>query len=297
MPALTFKGNLVNLSYVDDALTFYPNFSYYEEDSGQSLRNCLKVFKQCNKLNFVISRLNGYHSTQNNERFISCLEQIQAGKICSYDKYVIRTDDDHLLYHRDSYNLNDSHWHIKFRRILNKDQLATILNIFENSMLITHEEKLDFLAAFDQRYIECRNRLDRELDGICQEDVGTVIINFVNRCSDNDILSDLHKYLLEEKFDFIRAVNGSEIPRFQGCNRQGQVVPTHIAWAKIEKAIAVQMVHNIQKQCTDFSPRLAKVSAKRLGNQCSFFAIPRKAKHGPNAKSKLYIALKTGPMI
>jgi len=298
MPALTFKGKYVNISYADDTLTFYPTFAYYENDTEHKFRNCLNVVKACGNLNFVIKRLDDKKSTQENEQFISALESINSKKSagsCLYDKFVMRCDDDHMLYHRENnadqsvFKLDASHWHIKFNLILNQEQMNDVLNIFISNGLLAVEEKNTFITAVNYRYSQNHEQLTALLSNEKETDTNK-ILTFITTCQDNDVLVNLHHYLTTEKFDYLREISDEKIA-YQGTNRNGQIVKTSKTWAQIEKAFTLQISHNIQTQCTQFTSELGKTYATRLDNQYTFFAIKRKAKHGPTAKSKTYEAM------
>src|SRR5579885_704669 len=360
MPALVFKGKNLNISFADDAITFYPVFQYYEGDSEHKLRNCLSVIEDCHGIQFVIKRLPDKVSTTENEKFIQALEAIhkknvttpekskkmtvqdgatttistsgeeeneedelpsesfkqtkqtddelspdsytlksQSKNIFDYDKFVRRNDDDHMLYHRDSFILDESHWHIKFTCLLNIDQLVEILNIFIKHQLLTKHEQTKFLEAVEKRYSDARIVLSNTLTTEKEADAKTIIA-FIKKCPDNDILKNLHGYLTAKVFDYLRSEpitdqndsSATERKKYQGSDSNGQIVATSREWSLIEKAITLQMAHNIQNHCTRFTPALGKQYAKRLKHQFCFFSISRNAKHGVKKKSSAYLAIK-----
>lgn len=281
MAALTYNCKFVNLSYVNDTLTFYPTFEYYK---NPGLRNCLDlVLSECNKLEFVIKTLPNEEPSKENKEFISCLNNIQKSNNCNFEKFVRRNDSDHSFYHRDHFKLSDSHWHIKFGSLLKPHQIGALLDIFTKYELMDDDEKNKFLIVLSHRYQDARNSLDAVLRGLKTEDTNA-IIQYVAGCLDNDILANLHAHMLTKKFNYIREIeNPEQNPScWVGVNELQQISMVSKNWANIEKAITLQMAHNTETQCSRFTPFLGRKQAEIIANSCSFFPI----KHKPTGSTE-----------
>lgn len=85
------------------------------------------------------------------------------------------------------------------------------------------------------------------------------------------MLVDLHQYLLEQKFDYLRTNPAGDRSTWQGTDANGQIVKTSESWSMIEKAIELQMAHNIEKGCR-FTYRVARDRAKELSMH-RFFGV------------------------
>jgi hypothetical protein len=274
MPALTFACKLMNLSFAYDAITVYPTFEYYEKPG---LRNCLKVIEtQCNKLEFVIETLPEEKTTAENDKFIKTLSTLQKAQNI-YERYILRNDADHGIYHKDRYKLDDSHFHVKFNTILSRENIASVLDVFIENKMLTAEEKESFLVALDMRYVDSRDSLDVILED--NKDIDTdMILEYINIQTDIDLLTDLHSYLSLEKFDYLRVQSDADKQKqWQGTNREGKVVPTSEAWAMIEKLLSVKLAANISKDCSRFTPEVGIERAQQFAKALNFFAIKRKA--------------------
>lgn len=292
MAALTTEFKLVNLSFIFDAITIYPTFEYYK---NPNLRNCLDVaLGECNDLNFVIKlRANEEPTKENNDflRSLNCLMKDQKDQT-GYQRIIRRNDDDHALYHRDNFKLNDSHWHIKFRNLLSKAQVKEVLSIFVRNQIMSESESDCFLKELDKRYQMQKNDLNALLSGNKQEDTDK-IISFIEQCYENDILVQLHDYLLSPKFNYLRDASENEKILWQGSDANNQIVPTSEAWARIEKALTLKIEMNIQTECSKFTKSLCKERASQFASELGFFAIKRK-QHTENSPSKIFTHFQEG---
>ncbi|OGT46386.1 MAG: hypothetical protein A3E83_06285 [Gammaproteobacteria bacterium RIFCSPHIGHO2_12_FULL_41_20] len=141
-----------------------------------------------------------------------------------------------------------------------------------------------------------------------------VITRYISTITDNDILFDLHAYLQGGKFDYLRTKIGCEIVvnMYQGTHRDGfdneAMMPfwvrkesatfrdvltadTTRCWANIEKALTLQIAHNVQTQ-SKFTPVIGEMYAQQY-TQYRFFDKP----HGKKAEkrtSKTYDAFARG---
>lgn len=275
MPALTHKYTNVKLSLTYDALTIHLNC----KDDSTLLT---QISKECHQT--VCKNL--LTSTLKEDAIESCLDQIefkQSGML-KFDRFIFTDDDDHALYHQDKLNKNSPHCHIKLRSQLNKHLLTTLLDILVNHRLINEEEKLAFLNAFDQRYIKSRENLDEILAEIeTPTDLelkkenpskkvlhAKAIAQFVHACTDNDIIVDLHRYLLSSKFDYLRVIGKVSC---LGSNANGKIIKTSTTWAWLEKTLSLQLAQNIKDKC-EFTYDLARSRAKQLSVH-RFFGISR----------------------
>jgi len=284
MAAFTFNTKYFKLSLTSDAITLYPTFEYYETPG---LRNCLDVVMgACNKLDFVIKTLPDKKPTENNVKFIESMKTVLSDKQ-DFDRIVIRINDDHSLYHNnDGYNLDESHWHIKFKNIMTMEQILKVFKIFIEAGLIIEQEKVDFFKALEKRYEACRLMLNTMITKNAVHDSSQIIKTCLQDCTDNDMLAYMHRYLLSPQFDYLRdeTIDTSNI-RWQGTDSHGQVVPTTKSWAMIEKFIAYQMAQNIHHLVSRFTPQIGAERTKQLSVAYPFFAIKRKATAKTNASN------------
>ncbi|OGT53214.1 MAG: hypothetical protein A3E84_01115 [Gammaproteobacteria bacterium RIFCSPHIGHO2_12_FULL_42_13] len=104
------------------------------------------------------------------------------------------------------------------------------------------------------------------------------IVQLIRSISDNDILVNLHQYLLEKKFDYLRLKLGLEIfsNRWQGLNRNGGIEDTTYCWAVIEKAFTLQIAHNVQAGSRQFTAAVGDRYSQQLA-QYRFFAKPHRS--------------------
>lgn len=266
MPALTFQFKNYNVSINYDTLTVYPLFEKYITSEAMA---------DCHKLKFVknIKIPSEKHAEQ---RKVS--EEIELKKKV---RYVFFDADDHGMYHKDGFNEDNTHYHMNFYAPLTRDQLIELSDIFIKHHLITEDEKTTLLSTFDKRYADHHASLDRVLSeaksDITQSkanlDTG-LIHNFIEACSDLDLLADLHKYLLATKFDYLRVFKPTTNPsmKWKATDAKDQVVTTSSSWALIERAIKLRMAECIKTTCR-YSTDLAKNRAVQLAKFHKFFSI------------------------
>lgn len=237
MPALVIQLNQICISYAYDGLTVY------QTDKPINKKQLKKsVFSQSEALGF--------------------------------ERLIDRSDAEHNFYHSDGLDRNIPHAHIKFKKMPTREQLSALLQEFVKYKVLTEEEINQFLTALERRYNAARSLLAAELKQ-SEAEKETIIMNHINRCDDNDILADLHCYLLGREFDDLR-VNHSCLRQWIGTDSAGLVVPTSKLWARIEKCIALKMAMNFCEQ-TEFNADIGKHAASQLTGTHSFFAIKRKA--------------------
>lgn len=275
MPALIFKGHFANFSFTFDGITIYPTFEYYQTPG---LRNCLGTIQsECGKLDFVIKMLPDQKPTQKNLDFIQSLNSVKSSD-ASYDRYVRRVDQDHALYHQDDFKLDDSHWHIKFKNVLNSDNVHKILTIFNGFHLLNGKEKNTILDQFNERYTLWRTKLNADLMQDQPHDAKVIVENVINHCPDIDILLNLHSFLLTQPFEYLRKPKiEDKLTHWQGTDAAGEVKPCSKAWAMIEKNIAYRMDMLLIKGVNQFTPSIGEERAKQFATSHVFFAIKRKS--------------------
>lgn len=282
MPALTFSADKVNLSYSYDTLTIYPKFESYT----QGERALGYLLGLCHQLDYVKVPTK-LEITKNLITHDKCMRVItrKVGNVRS----VLRDDDDHGMYHHDGFKMEDLHRHLNFKSMLTSDQLSEILNILVAQNLLTSHEKIAFLKALKERYQLAREKLDGVVESIMQAvQVTTInelipfdtltsqadmkaIIHFLSTIEDNEILVDLHCYLLSEKFDYLRNNPAGEASCWQGTDAKEVVIKTSQGWAMIEKSIELRMARNIEITCK-FTTTLAEKRAEQfLGHK--FFGV------------------------
>ena len=163
---------------------------------------------------------------------------------------------------------------MKFKAGLTRDQLSMILDILVARNLVTSDERIVLLAAYDRRFESSRKQLDMILGSQFGLDLTSdyqKINQFIRTIEDNDLLDDLHTYLLCDTFNALRSNPAGDASIWQGTNAAGEVIITSQLWAMIEKSITLQMGHNVEKGC-QFTAKLAKDWATELSVH-RFFAV------------------------
>lgn len=163
---------------------------------------------------------------------------------------------------------------------------------------IEHEE---FLAKFDARYSASRMLLDGAIAAVPEiqvdhakapdvEKISQAIIQLIKSCPANDILANLHDYLLLEKFDYLRTGKG-----FRGTDAKAQVVETSKAWADIQKAFSAQIAVNTINN-TSFTEIVGSDYAQRYSADFPFFSLLRPlATSRPGTTNGMESATAPGP--
>lgn len=159
--------------------------------------------------------------------------------------------------------------------MLTRDQLAGILDVFVKHTLLAEDEKNSFLNKYDKRYFDTRAKLFAELKNQKYADTKT-IIGFIKECQENDLLANLHQYLLAPQFDYLRKYTGYIHTSFwQGTSANERVETSSKSWSMIEKALSLQMAHNVEVKVSLFSESVAKERAQQMSKCHPFFAIKR----------------------
>lgn len=253
---LVFEGKKANLSLAYDTLTVYPvlppKYNFKNEVAFPVFMMFFNAMNECRGLSYV---MNGDYTEDSRFR--------KMGKI----RFVHRNCDDHTLYHQDKFNQDDDHSHIKFKSMLTNTQFIEIMNIFLKYEMISKDEKNQFIAKYETCFINKRHALDEAISEAKNQT--ETIIKFISECKKNENLADLHDYLLSPKFDDLRK---SPEKMFHGTDEKGHVIETSESWAKIEKAISLQMSLNIEKN-SRFTLELAKTQSKQLSASHPFIMV------------------------
>lgn len=259
MPALTYQCELIAISINYDGVTIYEKPSASQPDIKKQL---VQALTSCKKLDFVAKEIE---------------KSVEITKVVStFERFVHNEDDDHRLYHNDGLDRNLTHHHIKFNALINHERLAEILSTFVENKIITAKECEAILMAYDNRFIQSRKRLDRIVSYDKESDF-LLIKLLIKACEDNDLLADLHEYLLSPQFDHLREAP-PEGSSWLGLNATGKVFKTTETWAMIEECITLQMANNIRNKAEHFSEKLAKQAASQLKQNLKFFAMSHR--HG-----------------
>ncbi|MHB1948330.1 MAG: hypothetical protein ACYCQI_09480 [Gammaproteobacteria bacterium] len=296
MPALSCEFKKINLSYTHEGLTIYWKF----EDEEQTLH-----------LQFAITNLGSIRSLS----IIPLSDRVTYAIKDRFApiRFVKRKEDDHAIYHKDTFDFHHLHSHFKFNHPLNRGELQQILAILIQYKLITPEERSAFFIAYDHRYATSRKQLTRKLlnpevnvhskmieiatvagsKTSYKKADKTIVIQSIKTCLDNDILADLHALLKTTPFDYLRELTSKhKISFWRGTNVKGDIVKTSRSWAMIEKAIFLQMAHNIAKE-SKFTKDVGYAYAQDLARAHHFFKIGRHCLN-PYNTSKTYRAFKNG---
>lgn len=265
MRALFIEFKKVNLSLTYDGLTIYPKFDLSFKSKSKVVKNACAECKTIIKNKF---------KTKDGSHYSECHEKLKTQSNVVFDRVIRHKDEDHDFYHHDKLDETAPHFHLKFHQMLTRQQLSQLLDVFIKHKLMKELEKDTYLLEYDLRYKEARLGLLEQLKGHADQDEIN-IIKYIKHCTDNDILSDLHDYLLQPQFDYLRS-DLSAPQQWVGVNQAGNVVRTSKTWAMIEKSISLQMAMTVTVH-TDLSPELGAKVATQLSQTHTFFAIKRKA--------------------
>ncbi|OGT46741.1 MAG: hypothetical protein A3E83_03555 [Gammaproteobacteria bacterium RIFCSPHIGHO2_12_FULL_41_20] len=284
MPALIFSGNKLNLSLTYDALTLYPKVEEVRVTGYK--RSVVLAVTECNRLGIFAVNQPIHTLTEDGRNINDCARKL-AVTVPGFDRTVQREDDDHALYHQDGFQIDNSHFHFKFLRRLTRAELVQIVDILASHQLLSAEERSAFLSAYDTRYQQARAALDRLTLAHNQQADYRAIIALIGTQTDNDILANLHDHLNEPRFAYLHKLADGEASNiYQGTtNQRDTVAPSSQAWMQIEKAITLQMAHNIQTGCSRFTPHVGHERATQLAQTHRFFNLPRRIKSGKATNS------------
>ncbi len=203
------------------------------------------------------------------------------------ERYVHRGDDDHDFYHQDQFELKRTHHHLKFKYPLQPTQFKEIIEIFALEQVISPAEKNVFIKDFEERNQAARAALaavctpeEKDEEPLLRKQKDErALLRLIARCQNIDLLVHLHSYLLEQKFDYLRIITDADRhpkagKEWQGRDRSGELVKTSRTWAKLEKAISLQMIRNFRCQ-VEFTPQLGAERSWQFSTAHSFFGIKR----------------------
>jgi hypothetical protein len=130
--AFTHLCKKVNLSLYNDTLTVYPKPSFALPPVRDEFSMLMVLL--FSQMDCVSAKVNEFFDMEKNELGIY--------------RFVHREDVDHNLYHQDSFNLEDNHYHAQFAKSIDEIKLEDILAILEKHSLITSEEHKSFLSTY-----------------------------------------------------------------------------------------------------------------------------------------------------
>jgi hypothetical protein len=133
MPAFTHLCSKFNISLAHNTLTLYPKKTG-EKGLAYRVNQCFQLIGL--EIVDVEYDLNAV--------------QFDAFDAIGRPTFVHRDALDHHIYHEDNFNMDDTHYHMKFSRVLDESTLDRIFSIFVQFALVTNEEKARFLTAYKQ---------------------------------------------------------------------------------------------------------------------------------------------------
>lgn len=261
MKALSFNASLANLSFMYDTLTIYPktNGSINQQIVLDEItRSLLNLFANVLDCQVKISE--------------SLLNKVLENPIMDFDKTVMREDDAHDLYHKDTYRQYDRHFHLKFKHILTPNRFKKILDVLVEQKLLAQNEANLFFFCLKAR-IDLQNEILQECLTLDIAKDTKTIIQYINKCNNNDILASVHTHLSTEQFNYLRIPQNTT---WQGTDKNETVVITSNEWAMIEKAFSLKMAKNIQENCSQFTKTLGQQQAREFAQSHRFFSLKRK---------------------
>ncbi|OGV27735.1 MAG: hypothetical protein A3F18_00685 [Legionellales bacterium RIFCSPHIGHO2_12_FULL_37_14] len=270
MPALCFEASKIKFSFACDTLTIYPKFTLVEYNEVKLAINL------CGKLAFVTASVPDL--TQEGAELEDAQQEILQNNTDT--RFIHRDDNDHDMYHHDNFLLDDNHYHLNFTHEITREKLDEVLSIYLDQNIITAAEKSDFLAKFDARLHDIDDHFDQVFANSNLDNFIKNILTYIKDTEDNELLTHLHKYLLNSKFDVLRTASSEETSHFRGTNANDEVVPTSKVWGDIEKAISLQMAHNIRVN-TKFDVNVAQGRYIELCDH-RFFPVKHKVETSDN---------------
>jgi hypothetical protein len=186
---------------------------------------------------------------------------------------------------------------LEFKDITNTRNLKLDLDILEEAGYLNNDEAKNAFSIFSNivnaregarmdAKVEARSQLKKLCKTNKQSDLKS-IINFIATCNNNEILPDLHRYLLTAEFNYLREKTGTfSFSAWHGTDEKGNIVRCSKSWAMIEKAISLQMLKNTQEKVPD-----GRSIAFGLASSCKFFSIRRWGLFNNAGTSKTYDAL------
>ncbi len=200
-----------------------------------------------------------------------------ATQTLDYERDVHNDDDIHELYHQDNHNREGIHFHLKFKTFLDAGKVSEVLAILVTHHLLHPDEHIEFIQAWQQRYDSMLIQKYKPLCGGDKDLDAYVLTQYIKECRDNDLLFYLHVNLLLEKYNYLRQLTPlGDDGLWRGMiNAEGELAITSYVWAMIEKAISLQMGHNVVANCK-FTPEVAAEKYQQFSSKHPFFALKRK---------------------
>ncbi len=301
--ALVLIGKEIDISYIYDTLTVYlkKDSELAPGDLDVCLAKCTEIIET--PVSLFGMRLMMQESVPKTEAVRSrkfykfTLETKDFGE-AQKERFIYHAADDHDFYHQDTIDRDRLHSHVKFKRAITQDQFTQMIEVFRSEGLITPAQKEAYVAAFKKRNTDA----EAAVDAICTPAAeakssggdarklkdGQALIQYIGACQNNDVLLHLHEYLLSEKFDYLRVISAADLhpkapeKEWQGMSRfSAEPVPTSGTWAKLEKALRLQMIENWRQHARQFTPELGAERRRQFATSHPFFAI--KSSRDPKA--------------
>jgi hypothetical protein len=278
MPGFTFDVASASLSLAYDGITIYPKKPSNASAPSYSIQ---MVLTACFQIAFIKVPVTDPAIT-------SCAGEIR--KKALFERNVYADDNDHFLYHGgDEYDMGETHFHLKFSRYLRQEDIAELADVLEQQNVFTAAECAQFKQELAKRYATIHATLDTHFNRNKEHDL-TAINRFVATCTDNDVLADLHQYLVSAKFNYLRECTGLfKKTRWQGTLADGSIAKTSKTWAMIEKGITLQMAANVRNNIKA-TPEVILEQAVEFAASHPFFSLPRRSK-GERAISRTFAAV------
>ena len=142
--AFTHLCKNVNLSLYNDTLTVYPKSSFTPPPVSIDPSNLNKL-NDHDVMNFLMTVL--FSEMDCMSAKVGRALTMEQNELGIY-RFVHRDDPDHNLYHQDTFDLDNSHYHAQFRATIDELKLEAILAILQKHSLITLAEHNSFLNAY-----------------------------------------------------------------------------------------------------------------------------------------------------
>jgi hypothetical protein len=117
MKAFTQLCGLVYISLMDDAITLYPTSDLSEQRIGHFHNELIR-------------------------------RDIRSKPVLDILTLVREKDADHAKYHKDDFDDRSTHFHFRFKKTLNEEEIEEILTVLRTSRLLTKDEKTSFITAY-----------------------------------------------------------------------------------------------------------------------------------------------------
>ena len=293
------KGELISIHVQDKVVTVIRNFEQAEIIEGECRQELeleyVYIFDQASK------------NIENYQQSV-----LQITNMSKFKEFLSKENNFDIKNMEDS--ATSPRYHFVFSEKLTVKELIVFLNKFYMYSMLNNEE-LDRCKLCIQAYcIQQKIKEQRMKEGQFAEQFRLLnlyqdreqdtkeILHWISLCKDNDFLLILHRYLSQAEFNYFRETKEGDGLGFLHYIRWRGTVHDKIInyipkeWAKIEKALSLQMIHNIAQELTDFSQKKQRALSEKLAHSCKFFNLIRKTKSDQmeSTEGKEYRALYNG---